>query len=102
MKLLFSLTTFSNCVLTPAAYFSVGHEGGPRPWRRVQVSTAMERDARVSSCCCRMCVCGVGGSSGGGVENDTVLLMVQEFCHLPHKFQSSLKHKGDVRQVNYQ
>ena len=27
-------------------------------------------------------------------------LMVQEFCHLPHKFQSSLKHKGDVRQVN--
>ena len=47
-----------------------------------------------------MCVCGVGGSSGGGVENDTVLLMVQEFCHLPDKFQSSLKHKGDVRQVN--
>ena len=49
------------------------------------------------------CVCVEwGGSSGGGVENDTVLLMVQEFCHLPDKFQSSLKHKGDVRQVNYQ
>lgn len=74
MKLLFSLTTFSNYVLTPAAFFPVGHEGGPRSWRRVRVSPAMERDARVSSVAAE-CVCVEwGGSSGGGVENDTVLL----------------------------